>query len=454
MNQVTILAIANIKRDPKQPRKVFDASALSDLAASIKECGVLQPILVREDPKKSGHYYIVAGERRYRASKKAGLKEVPCLVRADSVAQVRSIQLHENFNRENLSLAEIIEGVREYKAAWLAENPKGKLTNKALAAAVGQNTTFISRLLKLDSAPDLVLYGIREGIINNINVASNLTDLYAVNPDTFENVWYDYREGNVSGSFEKYTAIQLKMAKTLAEGGFISPEPDSNGCFALDNDAVHCIKYASGQFSFAVHTLQVDEAAWIVAPVFAFNNAECVEGKLHTNNERFDSELMAQQSALQGEIIKYFQTCTLNGEYSIGDRQHIEAVFAELNRLTHNQAGEPEFPSVDTVKSDKLSATDTPECTDDHDEITDTDTENMQQSHPNNVVALDNSHTERRTSLAVNTDLVIAIGTLEEVFDSLVNNHSMSKDEASALLTKQLYALEQSIACESQKTVH
>ena len=100
---VRSVPLAQIGANPDQPRKTFTDAELSDLAASIREKGVLQPILLRSVTGRPYMYEIVAGERRYRASKMAGLNEIPALVKTIDDTNAREIALIENVQRENLN---------------------------------------------------------------------------------------------------------------------------------------------------------------------------------------------------------------------------------------------------------------------------------------------------------------------------------------------------------------
>ena len=107
---VSTLRLAEIEPDKNQPRKAFDDTALSELAASITEHGVLQPIVVRPSP--AGGYIIVAGERRWRAARLAGLTEIPALIKDISDTQAMEIALIENLQREDLDPVEEALGYR------------------------------------------------------------------------------------------------------------------------------------------------------------------------------------------------------------------------------------------------------------------------------------------------------------------------------------------------------
>ena len=108
--EIVELNLSDLRPNPYQPRKVFDEEALNELASSIKEHGVFQPIIVKKSIKG---YDIIAGERRFRASKMAGLEKIPAIVREFTDEQMMEIALLENLQRENLSA---IEEATAYKA--------------------------------------------------------------------------------------------------------------------------------------------------------------------------------------------------------------------------------------------------------------------------------------------------------------------------------------------------
>ena len=109
-NTAVALPISEIEPDSNQPRTRFDEAALGELEASIREFGVLQPLLVR--PMSDGSYKIVAGERRWRAAKRAGLKEVPVVVKSLSEEEAAAIALIENLQREDLNAIEEAAGIK------------------------------------------------------------------------------------------------------------------------------------------------------------------------------------------------------------------------------------------------------------------------------------------------------------------------------------------------------
>lgn len=149
--RVELIKITQIEPNRDQPRKKFDEEKLDELASSIKQYGVIQPIIVMP---KDDYYQIVAGERRWRASKKAGLTEMPCLVRTKTEQENREIALIENIQRENLNPIEKARGLRKLLDDY-------GLTQQELADKLGMSRSGLTnnvRILNLDPRViDLVL---------------------------------------------------------------------------------------------------------------------------------------------------------------------------------------------------------------------------------------------------------------------------------------------------------
>lgn len=141
--EIIEISIEELRVNPYQPRKYFNDEALAELAASIKEHGVFQPIIVKQSIKG---YEIVAGERRYRASKMAGLTSIPAIVRAFTDEQMMEIALLENLQRENLSA---IEEAIAYKSMI----EQLSLTQEELSKKVGKSRSHITNILGLLRLP-------------------------------------------------------------------------------------------------------------------------------------------------------------------------------------------------------------------------------------------------------------------------------------------------------------
>lgn len=138
-SEVREIALNLIDPNPHQPRRSFDKEALEELAASIREVGLLQPILVQQVAER---YQIIAGERRFRASILAGLKTIPCLVKQLSKKELGLAALIENLQREDLNPMEAAQAVRQLM-------DEGKYTQEQAAAMLGKSRPRIANLLRL-----------------------------------------------------------------------------------------------------------------------------------------------------------------------------------------------------------------------------------------------------------------------------------------------------------------
>ena len=147
-NQITLLPISIVDPKSDQPRKHFDKAALEELAASIKENGLLQPILVREH--LGGRYQIIAGERRFRASKIASLSEIPAIVLDKSDRKVAEIALIENVQREDLNP---LEEAMAYKSL----RDEHGLTQEELSEKIGKSRSAIANTMRLLDLPAEIL---------------------------------------------------------------------------------------------------------------------------------------------------------------------------------------------------------------------------------------------------------------------------------------------------------
>lgn len=153
-NKISTLKLSLIDPKSDQPRKSFDKEALEELASSIAENGLLQPILVRE--YGDGRYQIIAGERRFRASKIAGLTEIPAIVMDSDDRKVAELSLIENIQRENLNP---MEEALAYKA--LAD--EYGLTQEELSEKVGKSRSAVANAMRLTALPEKVAVLVAEG---------------------------------------------------------------------------------------------------------------------------------------------------------------------------------------------------------------------------------------------------------------------------------------------------
>jgi ParB family chromosome partitioning protein len=150
-----MIALANIKPLPGNPRKHFDENALNELAASIATRGVIQPIIVRPHPEGTG-YQLVAGERRWRAAQKARLHEIPALVRLLTEREVMALALIENLQREDLN------PVEEARAYHRLSEEEGMI-QVDIAKMVEKSRSHVANMMRLMTLPDRVLDWVEEG---------------------------------------------------------------------------------------------------------------------------------------------------------------------------------------------------------------------------------------------------------------------------------------------------
>lgn len=148
------LDIDIIDPNPEQPRRTFSKESISQLAQSIRDQGVLQPLLVV--PRNGGRYRIIAGERRYRASREAGLKTVPCVIRDMDVIQQMEVALIENLQREDLNPLDAAQGIR-------ALMQQCGYTQEKVALRLGKSRPAVANLLRLLTLPDSVTEMVRDG---------------------------------------------------------------------------------------------------------------------------------------------------------------------------------------------------------------------------------------------------------------------------------------------------
>jgi len=148
------LRMAEVEPNAQQPRRMFDEEALVNLAASIRQHGVLQPLLVRRLP--TGYYQIVAGERRWRAARLAGLTEIPAIVMEADDRKAAELALIENLQREDLNPLEEAEGFRVLTEEY-------GLTQEEAGTRVGRSRPAVANSLRLLALPGPVLELVREG---------------------------------------------------------------------------------------------------------------------------------------------------------------------------------------------------------------------------------------------------------------------------------------------------
>jgi ParB family transcriptional regulator, chromosome partitioning protein len=169
MGGVRELPLDAIRPNPQQSRTVFDESALQELAASIRAHGIIQPLIVTENPQQPGAYWLIAGERRWRAARLAALNEVPVLVREASPQQLMELALVENVQRADLNPL-------EEAAAYQTLMHEFKLTHSEIAERVGKSRSAVTNTMRLLDLP----HPIQEALTTNRISAGHARALLAL----------------------------------------------------------------------------------------------------------------------------------------------------------------------------------------------------------------------------------------------------------------------------------
>lgn len=147
-----------IKANPNQPRKHFDEDALNELAASIRLHGVIQPIVINDN--EDGTYIIIAGERRFRAARKAGLEKIPAVIKKYSDKQIKEIAIIENLQREDLNPIEAARAIKQLMEEY-------NLTQEAVAERIGKSRPNIANVLRLLTLYPDVMTMVEEGKLSS-----------------------------------------------------------------------------------------------------------------------------------------------------------------------------------------------------------------------------------------------------------------------------------------------
>lgn len=164
-DSVQFIALELIRPNPYQPRKTFEEERLNDLASSIQQHGILQPIVLRQTVQG---YYIVVGERRFRASKLAGLTEVPAIIKELSDEDMMELAIIENLQREDLNA---IEEAESYKKMMTDLN----ITQQEVARRLGKSRPYIANILRLLQLPKNVAQMVQQGALSSAHGRTLLT---------------------------------------------------------------------------------------------------------------------------------------------------------------------------------------------------------------------------------------------------------------------------------------
>lgn len=212
--RVREIEVDRIEANPYQPRSLFDASALLELEQSIREHGVLQPILVRE--LGPGQFQVVAGERRLRAAQNAGLRQVPALVRGCNEREMLEIALVENVQREDISA---VEAARAYRRM----SEEFGMTQDAIAHRVGKTRTSIANALRLLQLPEAVQESLERG---EISEGHGRALMMAERPEAILQTWRSVLQRGLSVRETERIAKSARPIARLSEASEVStPRP-------------------------------------------------------------------------------------------------------------------------------------------------------------------------------------------------------------------------------------
>ena len=205
------IPISEIVRDEDQPRKEFSVEALEALASSIKEHGVLQPLVV---VREEGKYKIVAGERRFRASKLAGLKEVPAIVRTLEAQERLEISIIENAQREDLNAIEMATAYAKLKSQF-------NLSEEEIADRVGKSKSAVVNTMRLLNLPDeakraMVEHKLTEGVMRPL-VGADEELVKAILPKIIEEGWTARRVEKEMAEKKKKSSVKAVKASIYAK---------------------------------------------------------------------------------------------------------------------------------------------------------------------------------------------------------------------------------------------
>ena len=202
-----VQSIKAIEIEPNrdQPRRTFSSESIEELAKSIEKYGIIQPIIVT---KQEGYYEIVAGERRWRAAKKAGLKEIPCIVRESDERKNKEIALIENIQREDLNPIDKARGFRKLIDDY-------GMTQQQLADTIGLNRSTVTNTLRLLNLDDRVIELAIEGKLTEGHCRSLLS---YDNPDKqYEAALRIIEKGETVRDIEKRVQDKKKVSKKYEE---------------------------------------------------------------------------------------------------------------------------------------------------------------------------------------------------------------------------------------------
>lgn len=251
LGEITTLPLGELEPDPSQPRKTFREESMSQLARSIEENGLLQPIAVR--PTLSGGYTIIAGERRWRAARLAGLSQVPVVIREVTDQQAMELALIENLQREDLDPMEQAEGFQQLLT-------RCGLTQEQAAQRLGISRSSLANSLRLLSLPEPVRQLVKEGKLSSGHCK---VILGLPTPDLMEQAANLVVEGQLNVRQTETLVKKLQKAPkapqplTLRQESSLPTEVEASLKEIIGNEIK--VKYKQGKGSLTVHFYSDDQ---------------------------------------------------------------------------------------------------------------------------------------------------------------------------------------------------
>ncbi len=221
------IPVAQIRPNPYQPRQQFSEESLAELAASIRELGVIQPIVVRQEG--DGDYVLVAGERRLRAARMAGLSTIPAIVRSPSEQQMLEMALVENVQREDINP---VDAALAYKRLM----EEFGMTQEQVAQRVGKSVPAVSNTLRLLQLPEYIINSLKEGIISE---GHGRALLMVKDPTLQRQLWSDITTEGLSVRAAELRARELRPMNPTPRNAPVSapqPSPASPELKALEHN--------------------------------------------------------------------------------------------------------------------------------------------------------------------------------------------------------------------------
>ena len=240
MEELKLIRISDIQKNPYQPRKEFSKEKIEELAQSIKENGLIQPIIVRQSPVIG--YEILAGERRYRASIAAGLSEVPVIIKNLSDQDMMIHSIIENLQREDLNP---IEEAKAYQSLI----DKG-YTHADIAEKMGKSRPYITNLVRLLTLPDFILTEVEAGKLSQAHARL----LIQLSTDEQKKLLYRIQTEDLSVRQVEYLLKEEKKKKKIKEKDHFIKEEEENLKKLLGLDVqIRLQKKEAGKITISFH---------------------------------------------------------------------------------------------------------------------------------------------------------------------------------------------------------